>query len=255
MNFDRNNRSNITEIHGAAVSGLKQQEASKLSLESNSGRQIVSNTSIKPSKRQYVDISWLPGASISYDISSNIKDYVIVPLPIITSDIPNRNTQAWPYNELMYFDPVFGKFIYKTFVGKPNHIEHENKDPKQAKGVILDSSFHFIPKYNVGKIVILAAWDRSKDPHLVKQILSKQRNSYSMGCWVNQFVCGVCNTPYGNDFNACKHQMNPMNPLTEVTEEHINYMNCYGCNFFENSSVSSPADVTACSEDLLLLSI
>lgn len=247
---------NFQKVYSTAVAGIKRVEGRVLSQETNaSGKRVVANTNLQPSKRQYVDISWLKGASESYDISPNIEDYVIVPVPIITTDVPNRNMQAWPYSEITYFDPIHGKFVYQTFTGKPTHIDHKNDNPKEAKGVILDASLHFVPKYEVGKIVVLTAWDRSKDPHLVRQILKRERDSYSMGCYVSQFVCGVCGTPYGRERPACQHQMNPHMPVVQMINGSLNYMNCLGCTFFECSSVGSPADVTAFSDELLSLSI
>lgn len=135
-----------------------------------------------------IDVSWLPAASGSYNISDDPRDYVLVEVPLVTVDIPNRNLQAFPYEEVSYFDPLYGRMIYSTFIGKPTHIDHDNKDPLKAKGVNFDASLRYVPKYNVWKIFVLSGYDRTKDPDLAKQILNKDRTGYSMGALVENFV-------------------------------------------------------------------
>jgi len=135
-----------------------------------------------------IDVSWLPAASETYAISSDPRDYVLVDIPIVTVDIPNRNLQAFPYEEVSYFDPLYGRMVYQSFMSKPCHQDHDNKDPLKAKGVIFDSALQYIPSYGVWKIRILSGWDRTKDSYLVNQILRKQRTGYSMGALVENFV-------------------------------------------------------------------
>lgn len=247
-----------TKVYGGTVKGIKKVEGSLLSAEKVDNRVIVANTNIQPSKRQHIDISWLSAASESYNISADIKDYIIVPVPIVTSDLPNRNMQAFPLGEITYFDPMHGRFIYQTFTGKPAHVDHKNDDPLQAKGVILDAHFDYVSKYGIGKIIALSAYDRTKDPKLCRSIINGDRDSYSMGAFVTTFVCSVCGTPYGTDGQiACPHQLNPQAPKIEVINGALNYMNCRGVTFFELSNVGSPADVTAFTgtEELLSVSI
>jgi intein/homing endonuclease len=144
--------------------------------------------------RSDIDVSWLPAASETYSISADPRDYVLADIPIVTVDIPNRNLQAFPYEEVSYFDPLQGRMVYQTFEGRPTHIDHDNKDPLKAKGVMFDSALQYVPAYNVWKIRILAGWDRTKDPMLVRQILSKKRTGYSMGALVENFVPLVAGT-------------------------------------------------------------
>ena len=247
-----------TPVYGSAVSGLKRIEGRSLTVESYQGRKIVANTNIQPSKRQYVDIDWLPAAAESYHISADISDYVIVPVPIVTSDVPNRNLQAFPNGEITYFDPIHGTFVYNTFKGKPTHIDHRNEDPTQAKGVIFSSYYTYVPRYRTGKIITLCGFDRSKDRRLANSIISGERDSYSMGAFVTTFVCSICHTPYSKEGpKACPHQLDPQAPTAQVINGKLNYMNCRSVCFFETSSVGSPADISAfhSAEELLSVSL
>jgi hypothetical protein len=152
---------------------------------------IIAGASLENSD---IDVSWLAAASDSYQISADPRDYILTDIPIVTVDIPNRNMQGFPYEEVSYFDPLYGQLIYQTFSRKPTHQDHENKDPLKAKGVIFDSSLQYVPAYNVWKIRILAGWDRTKDHNLVNAILRKQRTGYSMGALVENFVPLVAGT-------------------------------------------------------------
>jgi hypothetical protein len=71
-----------------------------------------------------IDYSWLKGASETYQISPDIKDYILSEVPIVSCDFPNRNLHSFPMSEVSYFDPRFGQFVYKTFTGKPTYADH-----------------------------------------------------------------------------------------------------------------------------------
>ena len=211
-----------------------------------------------------IDISWLPAAADTYKISADPDDYVLVDVPIVTVDVPNRNMQAFPFEEVAYFDPMYGKQIYKTFTGKPAHIDHINQDPLKAKGVHFDSTMEYIPAYGLYKIRVLTGWDRTKDPHLVKQIISGARPGFSMGALVQAFVCSVCGATDTN-VNPCRHMDQRLGiskgMLWDVQRDcrvqpgeihgaaadqiKLIYQACVGCNYIEISNVSDPADESA----------
>ncbi len=189
----------------------------------------------------HIDISWLGAASDTYQISADPRDYVLTDVPIVTVDIPNRNMQAFPYEELAYFDPLYGRMVYSTFVGCPTHIDHQNKDPLKAKGAIFDASMQYIPSYDVWKVRILCGWDRTKDPWLADQIVRKRRTCYSMGALVNAFLCSVCGTiDNGQGDCACMRR-----GKGRVMDGRLVHQVLTGVNFIENSSVDDPADITA----------
>lgn len=191
-----------------------------------------------------IDVSWLDAASESYGISGDPRDYILVDIPIVTVDIPNRNLQAFPYEEVSYFDPLYGQMVYQTFNRKPCHIDHENKDPLKAKGVIFDSALEYVPAYNVWKIRILSGWDRTKDPWLAEQIVRKKRTGYSMGALVENFVCSACGK-IDTNIRKCQCMMKGGGPGYVMSDGTLVYQQCVGANFIENSSVDDPADITA----------
>lgn len=201
--------------------------------------------------RNRVDLSWLPAAAETYDISADPSDYVMVDIPIVTAHYPNKNMQGFTADELLYFDYLMGRQTYKTFIGSGCHYEHNNKEPLKAKGVIFDAVIIPVPRYDTFKVSILAGFDRTKDRDLVNQILSGERNGYSMGCIVKNFICSVTGavvTPDGKNDQYKRGQMVNINGKL-----HLVYHLCTGSNFFEVSSVANPADVTALGDNVGIL--
>lgn len=197
-----------------------------------------------------LDLDFLPAASETYHISPNPEDYILVSLPIVTVDIPNRNLQAFPLQEVGHFDALQGKLVYQTFLHKPTHIDHQNTDPTQAKGVHVDASMQYIPKYGLWKINVLTLWDRSKDAKLVDDILKKKRTGYSMGAMVDNFACSICGRTE-TITNPCEH-MRKGKGTVWGTDNRLCYQLCLGVCYFETSSVEEPADPTALSTDIFV---
>jgi hypothetical protein len=190
-----------------------------------------------------INYSWLKGAAETYKLSDKIEDFCITEVPIVTIGIPNRNLHCFPFDEISYFDPRFGNFVYKTFVGKPTYADHNNKNPAEAKGVHFDSSIRKVPGWNIWKIYVLLGYDRTKDAGLVKAIERGQRRSYSMGAWVSYFINSVTGQ-ISNASQAVKY------PKGTVHQGVLSYDICSGCEYFETSSVEGPADVSAESHQL-----
>jgi hypothetical protein len=197
--------------------------------------------------RRELDISWLSAAAETYKVSPDLRDYVIVEIPIVTVDVPNRNMDAFPYEEVTHFHPLLGRMVYKTFVGKPTHKDHQNKDPLRAKGVHFDASLGIKP-FNpdgtgskVYKISVFAGFDRTKDPDLVRDILSRTRTGYSMGALVDYTRCSVCGQ-ISSSASRCEHMAMGKGKLVDGK---LIYDLCHGVNYIETSSVADPADVSA----------
>ena len=198
-----------------------------------------------------LDLDFLPAAAESYHISPNPSDYVIVSLPIVTCDIPNRNAQCFPIAEVCHFDPIYGQIVYQTFKRKPCHIDHANEDPTKAKGVHVDASMQYIRKYDLYKINVLTMWDRSKDPKLVNDILTKKRTGYSMGATVSYFICSICGQIDTMDNQRCDHMKNIGALYGE--QKRLAMQLCTGVCYFETSNLGNePADPTAYSEDIFV---
>lgn len=196
-------------------------------------------------KTRTLDISWLPMAAEQYQISPNIQDYVINEIPIVTVGCPNRNLDEFPYEEVTSFNPEIGRLVYQTFIGKPTHMDHDNRDPRKAKGVHFDS---FLQKQADGryKIVVLAGWDRTKDKDLANSILKRDRTGFSMGALVSYTQCSYPGCPEisPNGKIACSHQ-DYGRGKGRILQGQLIYERCYRVNFIETSSVADPADHTA----------
>ena len=191
----------------------------------------------------HIDYSWLQGASDTYQISPDIKDYIITEVPIVTVGIPNRNLHEFSFPEVSYFDPRFGTFVYKTFQGKPTFSDHNNKIFTEAKGVHFDSSLRKVPGWNIWKIYVLLGYDRSKDSVLGREIEKGQRRTYSMGAWVSHFINSISGQ-LSNGNQPLKY------PKGTVVNGRLSYDSCSGVEYFESSSVKGPADVSAESHQL-----
>lgn len=190
---------------------------------------------------------WLPYAAEHYKLSRNIRDYVLVPIPAIYSGLPNTNGDSLSLKEMLNFDPALGMQMYKSFRGKPTYLEHANKDITQAKGVILDAFLRPVPfnsKYY--KIVLLLAYDRTKDPELCKSILAKTTNAYSVGFLYSSYSCSICNTRVGRGINVkpCSHTQLGQ-PTYKMPNGQVAFRYCENGQGFECSSVGTPAFVSA----------
>lgn len=196
-----------------------------------------------------LDISHLPFASEAYDISPNIEDYVMVEVPIVVATFPNRNLDAFPYEELVAYRPLIGRTAYATFVGKPVHQDHDNEEPLRAKGIILDATLaKFRGKWHVK---ILKAFDRSKDPALAKKVAEKDRVGHSMGALVEETECSIPSCRFISDgVNTCEHIAQGAGKGRIIGGQLV-YELLRRFNYVESSSVSDPAYVVALTDFFL----
>lgn len=151
-----------------------------------------------------LEIDWLPFAAQQYQISPNIKDYVLVEVYSVCASIPNRNLDSFPYNELVSWRTMAGRPAYKTFVGKPVHQDHDNQDDTKAKGVIFDATM--VPFRGKWHVKILKGFDRTKDSKLASMVQQKNRVGHSMGALVERAECGLPWCRYMSDgITTCEH--------------------------------------------------
>ena len=191
--------------------------------------------------------SWLPFASEHYEISPHLKDYVLVPVPAVITDIPNTNGDSLSTKEALRFRPDLGMMAYKTWKGKPTHQEHDNKDITKAKGVILDVYMKSLPQFkgNHARIIQLLAFDRTKDSFLAKQIATNALNTYSIGMWYTAYTCSICGhvVRKENLGAICSHtKLNQPTYLNQ--EDKLAFRNVHMITGFENSAVKDPAFVS-----------
>src|ERR1019366_2903109 len=198
---------------------------------------------------------WLPAAAREYHISPKIEDYVLVPVPAMWTSIPNTNGDSVTLQEFLRFNPEMGMQSFKTFRGKPTFLEHDNKDYTKAKGVILDVFLRPIKKFGNGKfykLVMLLAYDRTKDPMLVNTILNGENNAYSVGFYYKAYTCSICNKTVGSGprDQPCSHTL-PRKGTYRQNDGRLVYRHCHDVVGFECSSVVNPAYVTAISPILM----
>lgn len=190
---------------------------------------------------------WLPFCAEKYNISPKIEDYVIVPVTIMPSDLPNRNGIAFPHEELTGFNPDVGTLGYKTWKGKPTFVEHANSDYTVAKGVIFDSSYRRIKNTkNLWKVICLTGFDRNRDAELVNNILTNKDSSFSMGAYVGNYSCSICGALQSN--GGCEHVTlgKPQYKTYSTTwGEKLAYLNAISPIGFETSYVGCGAFLSA----------
>ncbi len=199
-----------------------------------------------PTTDKNIDITWLPYAAEQYHISADINDYVLVEVPIVVADVPNRNLDSFPYLELTTWRTANSRPAFGTFVGKPVHQDHDNLDDTKAKGVIFDATLTpFQGKYHVK---ILKGFDRTKDARLAKLVQEKNRIGHSMGALVEKTECSIPDCRYISDgTQTCRH-INGGKGKSQVVKGHLVYESMLDFYFIESSSVEDPAYVIALSE-------
>jgi len=196
----------------------------------------------------FLDISWLPLAANAYKVSPDIKDYVLVDVPIVIADYPNRNMDCFTYKELTSFRPIIGMPAFKTFYGKPAHQDHDNMDPTRAKGVIFDATL--TPFRGMWHVKILKGFDRTKDGRLANLVQKKDRIGHSMGALVERTECSLPWCRFHSDGRITCDHINGGRGKGDVVKGHLTYENMMDYYFVECSSVEDPAYPIALSREI-----
>jgi hypothetical protein len=196
---------------------------------------------------------WLPFAAEQYEISASLKDYIMVPVIIMPSDLPNRNGVGFPFSELSKFCPDTGTMVYQTWKGMPVYYEHKHV-PSNIKGVVFSSLLRPIKNVqgDLWKVVCLLGVDRKRDPHLANRILTKDISSYSMGAYVRDYRCTVCGSLESD--GGCEH-VKIGKPKFDIFNTKIGpklgYLEAIDPKGFEVSCVETPAYMSAYSDFML----
>lgn len=199
---------------------------------------VSTQQTVNASSVQFESI--LPFASKALHISADPKDYYLTTVPILTSDLPNRNGVGMPLEELVKWNIELGRQAYKGWQGQPLHYEHKSEDPTQAIGIIADVALVPVKGYNgnrIFKVMALAAVDLTKRTEITHQIRDGKLFTWSMGCLVESYFCSYCSAPEGQ----CSH----INPEKDVEFYEYNGVLTFryvrGITPFELSAVSDPA--------------
>lgn len=221
--------------------------------------------------------------------------YIYVKVRAISSRV-NKNFDGWPVNELAGMDEndfkqvvsgldkdglskeatltdrlTFtkdganlkskGDYGFRTFVGRPVFIDHNNSDPQRTRGVVVDAMLHIEPVYKIASdsywgsapenhkpetwIELLLEVDGKTFPKLAKALVEGHVNAVSMGCNVEYTLCSICNHKAATVDEYCDHVRKKGTTFKTGRVDKISYEDCYNVNFFEISAVFDPADVTA----------
>jgi len=224
-------------------------EGHTLDVNTSGGRLRVASSELEKTANcacGFLDISWLPLAAEAYHTSANISDYVLVDVPIVVAEYPNRNMDAFNYDQLTTFRPIIGRAAYQTFIGKPVHMDHDNSDPTRAKGIIFDATL--VPFRGVWHTKILKGFDRSKDSRLANLVQKKDRIGHSMGALVERTECSLPWCRFHSDGRiTCDHIRNGAGKGT-IERGHLVYESMLDYYFVESSSVEDPAYPIALSD-------
>lgn len=183
--------------------------------------------------------------------------YVYVRTRAISSRV-NKNNDGWPSEELAKG--------YKTFVGRPVFVDHNNSDPRRTRGVIVDSKLHveddkvsgLDPYYSTAPdnhkpptwVELLIEVDGKTYPKLAEAIKNGDIDATSMGANIEKSICSVCANEATVPTEYCNH-IKSKGATFEVVADNGEkmqkkaYEDCYGVVFFEDSFVFDPADETA----------
>jgi len=172
------------------------------------------------------------------------KNYLYTVARAISSRV-NANYDGWPAEEI--------KSNYRTFIGRPVFVEHNNSDPKRARGVIKDAVYRET-KLASGlvdaSVYCLMEVDAVTFPRLAAAIESGKLNAVSMGADVESTTCSACEKTASKPSEYCVHI--PALKGRTVTvykqgkkKEALVWENCNRPNFFELSYVFDPADESA----------
>jgi hypothetical protein len=159
----------------------------------------------------------------------------------------NDNYDHFPGDEI--------RQAYRTFIGKPVFVNHQNHNHRRARGVVIDAALHEDVLPDGGEdtwVEVLMEIDAVRFPKLAEAILAGKITTTSMGTDVAYSECSACGNRASTPLEYCRHIPNMKGQkirrvmASGGAEEILVYERCYGLRFFENSVlVEEPADPTA----------
>jgi hypothetical protein len=219
--------------------------------------------------------------------------YMYVRIRSISSRV-NKNNDGWPTVELAggpeAWDKISAqrtsgegitveskkgeKYGFSTHLHKPIFVDHNNSDPKRARGVVVDSKFRVLDSKTAAsddywsgedadpehlpasEVELLLEIDAESFPKLAKAISNGDIDGFSMGCDVDYSKCSHCGQKASSPDEYCTHILMKGANHTHVTADgkktsRKSYENCYGIKFFEISAVFDPADPTALAREVI----
>jgi hypothetical protein len=160
----------------------------------------------------------------------------------------NDNWDTFPAEEL--------KLAWKSFIGRPVFVNHNNQDHRRNRGVIIDAALHE-DKAPDGTddtwVEVLMEVDAKNFPRLALALINHEIERTSMGVDVEWSICSFCGNKAKVPSDYCPHikrmkgqRLRRKNASTGEVEDVLVHEICAGLSFFENSLlVEDPADPTA----------
>ena len=175
------------------------------------------------------------------------KDHIYTVTRAISARV-NQNYDGFPSEEL--------RKAYKTFLGKPVFVNHQNEDPTRARGRVVGTRYveNGADKY----IEVIQEVNAKKFPLLAKELIEAGLDSVSMGCSAERTICSFCGNVATGMFDMCTHVLNFKGQKLRRAgkngqmEEVLVYEECRDLGFFELSYVFDPADETAVVSNLVV---
>src|ERR1700747_378311 len=215
--------------------------------------------------------------------------YLYARIRAISSRV-NKNHDAWPSVELAGDHSLMrdsrissgtgftveanqdNRYGFSSFLGKPIFVDHNNTNPKRARGDLVCARLHVEPGthdpyYKTADchpsfkpatwVELLLEIDAKTFPRLAKAIIDGSRNphqgidGFSMGANVERSICSHCANVATAPDEFCKHIASKgaywdyKDPETGHKTSRRSFEFCEGVQFFEISAVFDPADETA----------
>jgi len=155
----------------------------------------------------------------------------------------NDNYDEFPAPEL--------RKAYRSFIGKPVYVNHDNDDPSRARGVIIDAALHDDRNPDGSEdtwVEVLMEIDAVRFPKLAQRIVDGDIERTSMGVNVGWSECSYCGNRAATVTEYCDHVRSMKGArvtAADGTETFVREL-CGSLQFFENSVlVEPPADPTA----------
>ena len=158
---------------------------------------------------------------------------------------PNRNADGWPRQKCVKYAKNGKKVVidsglienHPTFVTNAYiYKEHNNKDPKQASGIIALSNYN--PK--VDRVEVVSQVDSDKWAEELGVIEKYGMTGVSMAANVSEDLCSICGNSAKSPSDYCSHIKLAKNSVLSDGSQVIMVNN--NPTFIDLSGVKEPAD-------------
>lgn len=165
--------------------------------------------------------------------------YIYCAVRAISSRI-NQNFDAWPSGEL--------KKSYKSFIGKPIFVNHNNSDPTKARGKVVAA--RYVEAGDDKYVETVMEVDGQRFPKLAHELKTGGLDSVSMGVEAGHTRCSMpsCRKLAHDESEFCDHVKYHKGQKVydyKTGKKHLIWEDCHKLGFFELSFVFDPADESA----------